>query len=424
MSTEPTTTKPQSAAVGPMVWAGIFGVTLFFALMVGAGVYFYMASASARTVDAKVKARVDEQMAAMAQAPQGPPPASVKVAQVGQRVAQQRIKVVGRLMEVKRSTVASEVEGKVLELLAPAGRDVVGGETVIARVDPVWSQLAVEQAQADLAAAKANAKKSAKDLELITLLHDRGSTDYQELIDAQGTADADAASVIALEAALHRAQESRARVEIIAPFDGTVSRKLVEKGMWLDPGTAVVEVVSRGLIDAVIDVPEQHISSLEKGTPIEITVVPLNETIQGQVQAINPDGSNSARTFSVKVRFDDQAGRYKVGMSVTARVPVRAQAEYLMVPRDAVQYAVDGPEVWMSLVMPGSAPGSMPQGLPMPVDVVFGDGDFFAVVPKPKIQGMDLFPGMDIVIEGAERLWPTRPLMVTNQPGDAPERNE
>lgn len=416
MGTEQTN-KQSAPANGPLVWLGVVGITLVFSLLVGGGVYLYMAAMIERKADAIAEAKIAEQAAAMAQQPQGPPPASVKVAKVGKRLAKQRIQVVGRLMEVKRSTVASEVEGRVVELLTPGGRDVVGGQTVIARIDPVWSELLVEQAAADLAAAQATSVQSANELKRYEALAKRGSADVQELEQAQAQADSDAAKVLALDAALHLAQETRKRVQIIAPFDGTVSKKLTEKGQWLDPGSAVVEIVSRGLIDAVIDVPEQYISSIQKGTPIEITIGPLNETIQGEVVAMNPDGSNAARTYSVKVRFDDRDGLFKVGMSVTARVPVRGEAQYLVVPRDAVQYSDSGAQVWMSVRMPGAEEGAMPQGMPMPVEVVFGDGDVFAIVPKPKVAGMNLFPGMDVVVEGAERVFPTRPLLVMNAGG-------
>lgn len=401
----------QKNSGGLWVWLGMAGMALVLSLLVGLGVYFYMAASAARAAEAVAAAGGG---GASEEEEEGPPPASVKVAAVSERVTQQRIRVVGRLMEVKRSTVAAEVEGRVLELLTPAGREVVGGESVMARIDPVWSELAVRESEADLAAARATARRSANELANFERLAAVGSADPQELDDARAVADADAARVLALEAALARARESRERVEIIAPFDGTVSKKLTEKGQWLSPGSAVVEVVSRGLIDAVIDVPEQYISSIKKGTPIQVTIDPLNETINGEVVAVNPDGSSAARTFVVKVRIDDRDGLFKVGMSVTARVPVNNEQTYLVVPRDAVQYAQTGPRVWMSVVMPGSAPGSMPQGMPMDVEVLFGDGDVFAVKPQPKMAGMDLRPGMDVVVQGAERLWPSRPLLVAD----------
>lgn len=398
------------------VWGVLGGVVLI--VLIGMCVLFYTMYRGEKAE----RVKQEQTLAEMSDKPgeeDKVPPTSVKVAQVGRETMQERVMVVGRLMEVKRSVVASEIEGRVTELLAPAGREVVGGETVIARVDSVWSSLAVEQAQADVASAEATARQSARELTLLEALAQRNAADPQAVDDARAKAEADAANVLAHKAALHLAEETRKRTDIIAPFDGIVSAKLTEKGQWLDPGSPVVEVVSNGLIDAVIDVPEQIISQVPKGTPIELTINPLGLTITGEVIAINPDGSNAARTFPVKVRVDDRDGLLKVGMSVTARVPIRAEKEYLVVPRDAVQYAATGPQVWMSLVMPSSAPGSMPQGIPMDVDVLFGVDGKFAIEPKPKLQGVNLSAGMDVVIEGAERLWPTRPVIVMN--GEAPK---
>ncbi|MBX2851843.1 MAG: efflux RND transporter periplasmic adaptor subunit [Phycisphaeraceae bacterium] len=407
--------KQTTASKGPggLAWVwGVLGGVVFIGLIGLCALLYTMYQG-----EKAVRQQHDQTLAELAQKPPGgdpTPPTSVKIAQVATATMQERVIVVGRLLEVKRSTVASEIEGRVTELLAPAGRGVVGGETVIARVDPVWSSLAVEQARADLAAAEATARQSARELKLLEDLASRNATDPQAVDDARAEAESDAASVLAFKAALNRAEETSKRVEIIAPFDGVVSAKLTEKGQWLDPGSPVVEVVSNGKIDAVIDVPEQIITQVPKGTEIELEIVPLGLTITGKVVAINPDGSNAARTYPVKVRVDDRGGLLKVGMSVTARVPVRAEKEYLVVPRDAVQYADTGPRVWMSLVMPASAPGSMPQGLPMDVDVLFGVDGKFAIEPKPKLEGVNLMPGMDVVVEGAERLWPTRPVIVMN----------
>lgn len=419
--TQATHQKQASLEQGSLAWLwGLLGGLIVVALMAVSALLYVRSASQAGTIE-----DLETQLADLQSGPpedQGPPPTTVKVAQVVKQEMQQRVMVVGRLMEVKRSIVASEVEGRVTELLTPAGRTVVGGESVIARVDSVWSDLAVEQAKADLAAAQATARQSARELKLLEDLKARNAADPNALDDARAQAEADAARVLAVEAALHLAEETQKRVEIIAPFDGVVSAKLTEKGQWLDPGTPVVEIVSNGLIDAVIDVPESIIGQVPKGTDIELTIEALNLTISGKVIAINPDGSNAARTYPVKVRIDDQDGLLKVGMSVTARVPIRSKKSYLVVPRDAVQFGADGSQVWMSIVMPSSAPGSMPQGIPMDVDVLFGVDDQFVVEPKPKMEGMDLMPGMDVVIEGAERLWPTRPMIVMNGGGEANER--
>lgn len=431
---------------------------------IGATVLFAASWLSDQRVEQRAEALAKEQVAAMAGQPQGAPPASVRVTAVKQEMLQQRVSVVGRLREVRRAMVASEIEGRVLEVLVKGGDEVSGPEgdepgTLIAKVDAVWANLAVEQARADLAAAKARSNQAKRELEHQQSLSSRGASDQQALDAAMATAEAEAANVEAFAAALHRAEETAKRVEIRAPFDATVTVKLTEVGQWVDPGGSVVEIVSRGEIDAVIDVPEQYVSALQRGMEIDVVIGPLGRTVTGTVVGINPDGSNAARTYPVKVRMSDEAGLLKVGMSVVARVPLNGEAEYLTVPRDAVAFSEGGAQVWMSVMMPapgiapGSDPGSdqgaepgaegdgakqgegsggsgsggpMPQAMPMDVQVLFGEGERFAIRPLPKMKGATLAAGMEVVIEGKEALWPTRPLIVVppgqplDDPGDVP----
>ncbi|MEM1355252.1 MAG: efflux RND transporter periplasmic adaptor subunit [Planctomycetota bacterium] len=392
---------------------------------IGATVLFAVDWLSAGRIEQRAEELAKQQMAAMAQQPQGPPPAAVRVAEVKQQTLQQRVSVVGRLREVRRATVASEVEGRVLEVLVDVGDRLTGPTenepgTLIARIDGVWADLAVEQARADLSESEARRRQADRELARLETLKARGAADPQALDDALATAEAEAARVQAMTAALHRAEQIAHRSEVRAPFDASVTAKHTEAGQWLDPGTNVVEIVSRGQIDAVIDVPEQFISSLRIGTEIDVVIEPLGRTATGRVAAINPVGANAARTYPVKVRLQDEDGRLKVGMSVIARVPLDAQATYLTVPRDAMAFSENGPQVWLSLMLPGAGgppggeggPPPMPQAMSLDVQVLFGEGDRFAIRPLPKTPGMGLAPGMAVVIEGKESLWPTRPLIV------------
>lgn len=398
-------------------WLGALAGALALALAAGVAVYVVMDRQYGERFDAAVDAKVGEQMAAMAGGPQGAPPTSVVTAGVEQRVVQDRSAVIGRLREVRRATVASEVEGRVLEVLVDIGDKVVADETVIARVDDVWAKLQVEQAQADLAAAEARSRQSARELEHLESLAARNASDRRAIDDARAAAEADAAEVQAQNAALHRAEESAARVRIVAPFDGYVTKKHAEQGQWLDPGGAVVEVVSSGEIDAVIDVPEQQVGVIEVGMPIDVVVEATGQTLTGRVAAINPDGQNAARTYPVKVRLANPDGRLKVGMSVVAHVPMSVEREHLLVPRDAVSFTPQGAQVWVVGPMPGAPDGGLPVGLPVEVLVLFGEGDSFVVEPLQKMAGLTLMPGMPVVVQGAEMLWPTRPAIVTSGPG-------
>ena len=176
---------------------------------------------------------------------------------------------------------------------------------------------------------------------------------------------------------------------------------------WVEEGSEVVEIISRGAIDAVIDVPERLINHVKVNDAVEIAIVPLSEMVEGKVVSITPLGSNAARTFPVKIRCDDRAGEFKAGMSVLAKIPMRENQSALTVPRDAIQYQPAGTIVWAQI--DGRA-------MPLRVKVLFGHGDRYVVTPATN-NSPSLAANMNVVIEGAERLqFPGQPLLTESPP--------
>lgn len=362
----------------------------------------------------------------------GPPPATVRVAQAMIDSLRPRLAVVGRLREVRLATVAAEVEGKVLEVAVREGDPVVGGETVLARIDGVWAELDMARTQADVAAAQATLDQSELDLNYLEQLLNAQSAKPKEVDDMRAQVSSDRALLRAAVADRDRVQKELERVVVIAPFDGFVTRKLTEAGQWVAPGDEIVEVISKGQIDAVANVPEHLIDSVKVGDIAEVVIEPLKLPVRGEIIAINPDGGNAARTFPVKVKLDDLGGRLKSGMSVTVWLPLGEETPMLTVPRDAVLYSLEGQSVWVG--MPAQSDGSptsgssdadpaqpglppRPSAMPVPVRVLFGEGDRVAVEPLSSMDSSPLVDGIDVIIEGAESLFPTQPLIYAgNQP--------
>ncbi|MEM6394655.1 MAG: efflux RND transporter periplasmic adaptor subunit, partial [Planctomycetota bacterium] len=369
----------------------------------------------------------------------GAPPALVVLGEVKQEMLTKPERVEGRLAAVKRSRVSAEIAGRVLEVPVEVGQRVAGGETVLAEIDAVWAGLAVKEADARKKAAEARLLRNQTELAFLRQLATRDTARQKELDDAAAEVAADEASVAAADAALARATEELERVTVLAPFDGYVVAKAAERGQWVEPGDAVVEVVSSGEIDAVIDVPESVVGRLGVGQSVEVTVGALAGVaatqpvesivtggqgwrVTGQVVAVNRDGGNAARTFEVKVRLVNPGDVMKPGMSVTAGVEVGGDRQWLTVERDAVQFDEQGAQVWVSLMLPeeqGGAGNGMPQALPVPVEVAFGKGDRFAVEALPGRSAGLLFPGASVVTRGGERLFPTQSLDVKAADGDA-----
>lgn len=194
---------------------------------------------------------------------------------------------------------------------------------------------------------------------------------------------------------LDRAQVRLKKLAVVAPFNGAIVKKMAEVGQWAEPGTPIAELVSRGQIDAVIDVPEQLVNQVQRGQQIDVYVDPLQIETSGKVAGVIPLGPSAARTFPVKIRLDDEGGQLKSGMSVTAAVPTGKQSPHLTVPRDAVLRSARDSVVWA--VVDDKA-------IRVTVDVLFTHGDRFAVSAAPGYTGPPLQAGMAVVIEGGERL--------------------
>lgn len=347
-------------------------------------------------------------------APPGPYPASVRVDKVKTQMLRKRIAVVGRLHELQRATVAAEVEGKILEVPVQEGDPVIAGKTVLARIDGVWAEQNLKSAEADVAAAQATLDQSELDLKYLEQLREAQSAKPKEVDDMRAQVASDRARLSSVVADRDRARREVERLVVLAPFDGTVTRKITEVGQWVAPGDDIVEVISQGQVDAIADVPEDAIDQVRLGDNATVIIDPLGLNVAGEVVAINPNGQNAARTFPIKVRLDDQGGKLKAGMSVTVWLPIGAEAEYLTVPHDAVIYTVDGKHVWVGV--PGAEGSPMPSAASVAVRPLFAQDDRVAVEPIQPTESKLLADGTTVVVEGAETLSPGQPLMDVDAP--------
>jgi len=340
----------------------------------------------------------------------GPPPASVLVEPAKRMDLQQRFEVTGRLRAVKRATIAAEVAGMLIDLPVSEGTRVVADQTVLARVEDVFVKLELQAADAEVAEARADRGQRESDLRYLESLARSNAARPKEVDDARTAVASAQARLDAAIARRDRAQEDLQRVVVTAPFDGTVTAKRAEIGQRVEVGQPLVELVSRGQIDAVLDVPERVVNQITVGDEVEVMIEAIDQRVTGQVVAINPDGTGSARTYPVKVRLDDRGMKLKPGMSVVAYVPLERVTPRMTVPRDAVQIGPGGSVVWVAQ----SKEQGPPVGMSVPVDVLFGHGERFAV--EPAGQASDLLQdGATVVVQGAERIFfPGHALQIMN----------
>lgn len=357
---------------------------------------------------------------ALAQQGGGPPPANVRAGRAEMRTIDPRAETTGRVRAWRTSPLAAREPGRVLSIDVREGDTVSEGQVVarlddaILRAEADAGAAVVSAAQATLGERDAQLSRAERDLQRLSDLVERGSASENEFLDARTTADASrarrdqaAADLQRAQAALALIQQRLADMTIEAPFAGRVLSRGVEAGQWADRGDAIIELAQIDPIEVWIDVPERFILPLQaSGSKTIVTAPALAEVFESSDIDIVPLGSETSRTFPVRLRIENTLGHLLPGMSVTASIPTGQTAQALMVPSDAMLRDDAG---WFVYTATGETGAEM--ALPARVQPYASVNAMTAV----RVTNGPLFPGALVVVEGNERiLFPGQPLLISN----------
>lgn len=366
----------------------------------------------------------------------GPPPAKVRVDSVREESVERWREVTGELRAVRRSAVATEQAGQVIELAADAGDHIEQGQ-LIARLDDGLVVLEVERARATVVSRQASIteqtvllEKAKRDLARIEDSYSRNGASQIELDDIRTTVASTEAKLAQARSELSWAQSDLKLAEkrlgdmsVKAPFAGVVVVKRTEIGQWVSEGETVVELVALDALDAWLDVPESFAARLlpTSGTPTEVVLrvpslraVGAEPEFRASVSSVIPSADPLSRLFPVRVRLDNKplgdgangVGPLRPGMTVVGLVPTGEPQQAMTISKDAVLRNESGSFVYFDR-------GGVAAIAPVRVE--------YAVGTRIIIQSPMLRPGMQVVIEGNERLFPGQPLMIQNV-GTTPAR--
>jgi RND family efflux transporter MFP subunit len=228
------------------------------------------------------------------------------------------------------------VSGKLTQFSIRPGQEVQKGD-VLARLDPTDFKLRVEQAQAKYQLSKAQ--------------FDRAASLIGQNLVSQAMYDETKAQLQVADADLKTAQANLSYTELVAPFSGTVSRSLVENHENVAAQQAILELQLTGMVDVVIQVPEDVIALVRKDVSYQPQVIfDSYPSLSYQADLKEWDTRADSATNSFKVVFSMVAPKeFNVLSGMTANVVadmsklMRAQASLVVVPATAVFAANDQP---------------------------------------------------------------------------------
>ncbi len=147
-----------------------------------------------------------------------------------------------RIESTRRAEVSFRVAGKIIELPIKEGERVKKGE-LVAKLDPTDYQLVVDDKEAVRFRAQ-------RDYDRAKPLADKGFVTKKEL-------DRREANLKSADAVLKQVKQDLAYTTLAAPFDGQISKRLVQKFEEIQAKQAIVELRDLEALEVKFDVPEQ-----------------------------------------------------------------------------------------------------------------------------------------------------------------------
>jgi RND family efflux transporter MFP subunit len=226
--------------------------------------------------------------------------------------------VVGTVRAKTRATMEAKVSGRIATLPVVLGQRVQAGELVM-RLDAPEIVARHDQAEASLEQAERDRKRMA------TLFE-------QQAVTRADHEAADTRRRVA-EGAAAEAKAMLGYVELVAPFDGLVTKKWVEVGELATPGKPLLTLEAPSELQLEADVPEAMASHVHRKARLACRVDDMSGPLAGVVSEIAPNADPQSRTFRVKLDLPPTSGLrpgqfvrllVPVGESHSLRVPIRA----------------------------------------------------------------------------------------------------
>lgn len=265
--------------------------------------------------------------------------------------------------------IFSRVDGYIAKLHVDKG-DFVKANQLLVEIDHTDYQHAVNQAKANLSAAKAKVSQQEAVVRNAKMTFDRMQAlikdqfvSQQDVDNAQVNFDAAKAAreslqaqVDQMEVALAQAETNLAYSYIRAPFSGYIAERNLDTGAYVSSATASTSTMSRGIMSlhdintvrVLIEVVERDIPLVKIGQKAELRAEAYPDhlfegTVTRIVQALN----RATRTMTVEIDLPNRDRRLKGGMFARVDVMVGTHRQALQIPIDAVSRLEDTQYVYV-----------------------------------------------------------------------------
>jgi len=320
------------------------------------------------------------------------PPVEVKTTRLSQSSITRYLTLPADVRPLQEATLYAKVAGYLKTISVDKGDRVNQGQ--------VLAELEVPELKADLAKNKA-------ELELASLDFRRLSESQKkapDLVVAQTVDDA-RSKVDVAKANLERTETLLNYANIVAPFTGIVTRRIVDPGAFIPAATsgstaqsaALLTISDFSRVRVQVAVPEAETSLVAIGQPSIISAEALpGKIFEGQVTRFSYALDEATKTMLAEIELPNEKLELRPGMYALARIGLQTKKEATVLPVDCLLTERSGSSVFF--IVDGKAKKQK-------VQTSFNDGKNVEIV-----QGVE--PAQEVIVLGKRVLTDGQPVVL------------
>ncbi len=238
----------------------------------------------------------------------------------------------GEVEAVNKATVSSQTAGRVEKLHYDVD-DFVAKGSILVEFTNAEQKAALNQALSNAKAAKIAFEQALTDYERIKDIYAKKLVAKSQLDQALSNKNALEARYKAAQSAVVSAKKQQEYTVISAPYDGIVTKRFVEQGEVVSPGTPIMEGLSLNKLRVVTYIPEKIINQAKANPRAKVIIngkqfTPKNITVF-------PYADRLSRTF--KTRIDLETGETSLFPGMTVKVALKVgEKNTIIIPHNAV----------------------------------------------------------------------------------------
>jgi RND family efflux transporter MFP subunit len=238
------------------------------------------------------------------------------------------------------------VPGKVAERLIQAGDRVKAGQP-LARLDTTDLALQLEQAQAELSAAKASLVSAEQEDRRIAELRREGWSTASVAEKQKAAVEEARGRRNRAERAVSLAANSLAYATLAADADGIVMATLVEPGQVVAQGAPAIRLAKTDTLEAVAAIPEALVDRVRAAQASVSLWSDPTRSYEARLRELSPAADATTRTYQARFTIVNPPPRLDFGLTATVTLSDPESEKVARLPLSALFNQGAGPSVYV-----------------------------------------------------------------------------